>query len=129
MIDITIQIITESATHGASNVKGLHLGGEIVNIHNRINEAPVLNRRLGFGHIDNVPVDNVSELMFLSQPNMDGGELLSRSLWRVDSTLLTDDELIEIKTTNQITAEWSRFKEVCKNVSTGEFLTDGDING
>ena len=144
MIDITLQIVTKSATHDTDNEGGRHLGGEIVGVHPRIAEAPSRNR-LGFGHINDVPIGDHSQLNFLCQANVDAdGNIISRGLWRVDSTLLTADtmgideetneeivieegELSQVIRTNQLTADWTRFKEVCKNVVTGLNLTDEDI--
>ncbi len=128
MINITILVITASAKHQADDPSGLHLGGEIIGVYNRIEESPSLRRRIGFGHINDVPVEDISELSFLTDSNLDNdGNIISRSKWRVDSTLLTEDELSHIVSGNQLYSDWTRFKEVCINVVTGSFLTDEDL--
>ena len=101
--------------------------GDIVGFHPLITEEPNLTGRLAFVHVVDAPsISKIKDIIKeVSRPVIDEdqgkGKITLRSAWRLN---LTDNNILTIAPTRQVTAPWSVIKDRLVRKHDGKTLVE-----
>ncbi len=136
-MDISIQVKGVQLPGASTDSSKAHFVGDITDVYSRatITESPSLNSSLVFVHVTGVPVSNIQDAWFLNEPTygpLDENNVrpvINKHEFYFDLALATNEEIIGLTNNREIATTWARTKQVLKRRSTGQLITDADLNG